>query len=52
MYLIGGRLGVCKGVLCMWFCERCVAGLFGWIFLGRVNGYELRESGGFFLGNF
>ena len=31
---MGGRLGVWEGVLWVWFCESCVAGVFGWNFTG------------------
>ena len=38
-----------KGFLWAWFYKRRVAGVFLWIFLGRVNGCELGSSDGFSL---
>ena len=31
---MGGRLAVWKGVLCVWFSDRHVTGVFGWNFSG------------------
>ena len=49
---MGGRLGVWKRVLWVWFSEWRVDGVFRWNFLGQVNGCELKASDGGFLGNF
>ena len=43
--------GVWKGFMWVWFFEWCIAGVSDGIFLGRVNGCELRASDGDFLGN-
>ena len=47
---MGGKLGVWKGVLWVFFVNGVLLGYFDGIFLGWVNGCELESSYGVFLG--
>ena len=48
---MGGRSGVWNGILWVWFLNGILLGYSDGIFLGWLNGCELRASDGDFLEN-